>query len=174
MNAKQKSGMATIRTSEAVPASGLWRNECSREGCRFVEDVALGQGVPAPPCRHCCNSSQLRYLGPAPIAADEVRVGTIAGPHHFTTRVGDLTLTWNRGAPPAPAELPAAAAPAPTEEKAVAPAPPAEEVQPKVAMANPPDEVVSETPAIAEEKPSLFQKLQIKKPASAPRSGKQS
>jgi hypothetical protein len=135
MNAKEKSPIARIRTSEVVPMSGIWRNECSREGCRFIEELLLDQGVPAPPCRHCCNRSQLTYRGPAPIAVDQVLVGTITGPRHFTTRrfsarFGDITLTWTRGAPPASLELPAAAAPLPAEEKAAVPGAPRAEEKP--------------------------------------------
>jgi hypothetical protein len=102
MTLKQKSAPAPIRTSEIVPTSGVWRNECSRDGCLFIERLVLAAGVPAPPCRHCCNPSQLIYLGPAPPVLDETREGTILGPRHFTTRVRDFSLTWTRdvAAPP--------------------------------------------------------------------------
>src|SRR6267378_7157199 len=82
-----ESGPAAVRTSELVPTSGIWRNHCSRPGCEFIEDLVLAAGAPAPPCRHCCNSSQLTYLGPAPTVLDETREGTIVGPRHFTMRV---------------------------------------------------------------------------------------
>src|SRR6266404_2985327 len=92
-----ESGPATVRTSELVATSGIWRNHCSRPGCEFIEDLVLAAGAPAPPCRRCCNPTTLHFVRPPAPAVDGAREGTIAGPHHFTTRhasarFGDITL----------------------------------------------------------------------------------
>ena len=148
-----ESGPAAVRTSELVPTSGIWRNHCSRPGCEFIEDLVLAAGAPAPPCRHCCNSSQLTYLGPAPTVLDETREGTIVGPRHFTMRVRGIVLTWLRDAqapPPAVDGIPVRWGPPPGSRSSIALMNP-EKAAPAEAAAH--QEPAGEVPR------SLFQKL---------------
>jgi hypothetical protein len=93
-----------VRTGEKITKSGTWRSECAREGCRAVELLSLYEAALGPPCIRCCNPTILYFVGPLPVPAEQAREGTLAGPHHFTTRhisarFGEITLTWPRGAP---------------------------------------------------------------------------
>jgi len=106
----QSAGFSSpVRTGELITKSGTWRSECAREGCRAVEHLELGVATPAPPCIRCCNPTTLHFVRPPAPVVDGAREGTIAGLHHFTTRLasarfGDITQTWPRHVPPAPAE----------------------------------------------------------------------
>ena len=122
----------------------------------FIERLILAAGVPAPPCRHCCNPSQLAYLGPAPAVLDETREGTIVGPRHFSTPLPGITLTWPRDAQ---APLPAVDG-IPVRWSAEPP-----RIGSSVVLAKPEEAAAAEAAAPqepAEAKPSLFQKLQGK------------
>src|SRR5437667_4451841 len=109
-NSAAEPGPAPVRTGEAIPETGIWQTNCAREGCKFIEDLVLAEGAPAPPCRHCCNPSQLIYLGAAPIVADEIRIGVVKGPQR---------------PPESPTPQEAAPTSAPTPQEAAPTSPPA-------------------------------------------------
>ena len=78
VKAKQESTIewpAPVRTSEIVPATGIWQSECSREGCRALFPKHLHEGAPAPCCPRCCNHTtwviQYTLVAPAVAAPQE-------------------------------------------------------------------------------------------------------
>jgi len=105
-----------IRTTEKVPIAGLWQNVCSRPGCEYVEDLLLDEGMPAPPCRHCCNGSELHYLGYMRlVSSNEPRIGFVAGRTVPARQPAALVFISPPADAPAAAPPPAAAAPADEE-----------------------------------------------------------
>ena len=121
-NSSQMTSNIKIRTKDKIPCAGLWRNECRRSGCEFVEDLLLEEGAPAPPCRHCCNGSELHYRGYMRlVSSNEPRIGFVAGRTYPAQQ--DSLLVSTSISPPAeaPATPPAAAlAPRPRTPEPVA------------------------------------------------------
>jgi hypothetical protein len=144
-----------VRTGEAITKAGLWRSECSREGCRAVEHLHLYRAAPAPPC--VCGSPTTLHFVRAPIA-EEMSVGTVKGPQLQPAPPAAIGLPTEsvhsaRGAAASEASVPIPPEPPP---EAAAPAPP------PAAAADPAEQEKTEAPPIAEPAPSLFQKLRGK------------
>ena len=143
----------TIRTGDVVTRDGRWRNECVRAGCEYAEELQLKEGDKAPPCRHCCNGSRLRYVGERHIVPDQVTEGFITGPMRPVPHPllhGEPQISENSS----PASAPAGAAP--------------EEPEPSPSADSP-------EPPAPKEKTSLFQELisgpQLSGGAPSPPSG---
>ncbi|MCU1242392.1 MAG: hypothetical protein JWO71_3118 [Candidatus Acidoferrum typicum] len=146
-----------IRTSEAVPVAGIWRNVCSRPGCEFVEDLSLAEGVPAPPCRHCCNYSKfLEFVSPpveAPRPPDPP-------PAAATPQIRTGWLPASEKLPWTAQGLPDAHAKIEREQKLAADESQIDESEiSDIAVDAPAVEATNEPDPAAEAKPSLFEEL---------------
>ncbi|PYT48486.1 MAG: hypothetical protein DMG44_14435 [Acidobacteria bacterium] len=125
-----------IRTLEIVPESGTWLIRCSRESCGAVEKKFQHKGTWADPCPLCQSPARLSLL-PEPAPGD--------------TRITGMEVSWDHKIPmPSPDIFPL------------------DQIRERVRSPGGRVSLLSQEPKveaapIAEEKPSLFDRLKPKK-----------
>jgi len=129
-------GPASIRTGEIVPTSGAWSIRCTRDACNHVEQKIQHKGAWADPCSLCHNPARLSFLHELGQAAP-IAKWTAESPAPFGEVGGLEDLRRIARSRQSAVILPPAAPEDPAPD-------------------NPADK---KAPAIAESKPTLFQKL---------------